>query len=286
MNSFVRFILVLLVMGSAIAFGIVLWADVHGARNQAADLEREKALFSEVVERYSGKQAHGLIAVEWQKTDGNQQVMESSLLVRLFSLNAEGKESPLPIQRVVIPQDRVAVEGLLLNFDYNFSDEYAPLRGKSLTYIHFIHADGAPRGDGLSFLVPYKVPRATQMHEDRATQFEMQLWSYLWDLILVPRDGRHGLSVTPDPSTWPVVEPGKAAKAAPMTESDRRFIAARKVSNGGIYSVYVSADGASIVENNDPALFNDMREEMKLEEAEKARKAAGEQEQAMLPTGN
>ena len=287
MNSFVRFILVLLIAGSAIAFGIVLLADVRGARRQASDIEREKAIFSDVLDRYSGKQAHGLIAVEWQKTDGgSQQVMESSLLVRLFTLNAEGKESPLPIKRIVIPQDRVAVEGLMLSFDQNFPEEYNELRGKSFTYIHFIHADGAPREDGLTFLVPYKVPRTAQMHEDRATQFEMQLWTYLWDLILVSHDGRHGLSVTPDPSTWPQVEPGKPVRAAPMSEADRRFIFARKVSNGAVYSVYVASDGTTILENNDPSLFHDMANEAFQMDAENARKATDLPEPVAPPPSN
>jgi hypothetical protein len=275
MNSFVRFILVLLVAGSAIAFGIVLLADVRGSRQQASDMEREKALFSEVLDRYSGKQAHGLIAVEWQKTDGNQQVMQSSLLVRLFRLNAEGKETPLPIKRVVIPQDRVAVEGVLLNFDYSFSEEYAALRGKSLTYVHFIHADGGPREEGLTLLEPYKVPLTTQMHEDRATQYEAQLWTYLWDLILVPRDGMHGLSVTPEPSSWAVGESGKGGSSAPERKGDPRFVAARKVTNGTVYSVYVYSEGTSIVEENDPALFTDMNNEAKQMDAEEAQKASG-----------
>jgi hypothetical protein len=286
MNPFVRFILALLIIGSAIAFGIVLVADVRGSRRQASNMEREQTLFSEILDRYSSKQAHGFIAVEWQKTHGSQQVMESSLLVRLFTLNAEGKETPLPIKRVVIPQDRVSVEGLLLSFDQNFPEEYAELRGKSFTYIHFIHADGGPREDGLMLLAPYKVPRTTQMHEDRATQFEMQLWNYLWDLILVPRDGRHGLAVTPDPSTWPQGESGKAVRAAELKEVDRRFISSRKVANGTVYSVYVAVDGTSILENNDPSLFTDMADEAKLMDAEKDRNAADVPEPAAPPPSN
>src|SRR5579864_4469291 len=130
MNSFARFILAVLLTGSAIAFGIVLMADVRGARRQASDMTREKALFSEVVDRFNGKQAHGLIGAAWQKVDANHQAMETSLLVRTLTLNAEGKEVALPIRRVVIPEDRGCVEGLTLSFDQGFPD-YTDLRGKT-----------------------------------------------------------------------------------------------------------------------------------------------------------
>src|SRR5271156_4561541 len=107
MNSFVRFILFLLIAGSGIAFGIVLLADLYGARRKSADMSREKTLFSDVIDRFNGQQRHGAIAVEWQKVDANQQVMESSLLVRIYTTGADGHEVALPIQRVVIPQNRV-----------------------------------------------------------------------------------------------------------------------------------------------------------------------------------
>src|SRR5208337_22493 len=93
MNTFVRFVLVLLAAGSATGVGIVMLADVRGGRQQASEAALEKELFADVVDRFSGKQAHALIGMDWQKTDASQQVMETSLLVRNFTLGADGKES-------------------------------------------------------------------------------------------------------------------------------------------------------------------------------------------------
>jgi len=275
MNSFVKFILGVLVVGSTIAFGIVMLGDVRAGRQQATDLAREKELFADVVDRFSGKQAHALIGVEWQTVDASQQVMETSLLVRNFTLGADGKEVALPIQRVVIPRDRVAVQGLKLSFDDSFSEDYKELRGKNLLYVHFIYADGGTPATGLTLLLSGKVPRATQMHEDRATQFEMQLWQYLWDLIYRSHDARQGLSVVPDQTAWFTqdVEKGPHGTGATMTDAERIYVAVRKLSNGTVYSVYVAAeDGTTIIENNDPALLPDMRREAAAADEQKSQK--------------
>ncbi|HUO07244.1 MAG TPA: hypothetical protein VM008_02855 [Phycisphaerae bacterium] len=279
MNSFFKFIMTLLVVGSTIAFGIVLLGDVRAARQQATDLAREKDLFADVVERFSGRQAHALIGVDWQKVDASQQVMETSLLVRNFTLGADGKEVALPIERVVIPRDRVCVQGLKLSFDDSFSEDYKDLRGRNLLYVHFIYADGGDPDKGLMLVRRWKVPRATQMHEDRATQFEMQLWQYLWELMYKARDARHGLSVNPEPGTWYGQASGTSPHGAGVTMTDAGiYVAARRVSNGGVYSVYVAADdGTTITENNDPALLPDMRREAAEAEELKSQNGAAPQ---------
>jgi hypothetical protein len=263
MNPFVRFILFLLIAGSGIAFGIVLLADLRGARHQSADMAREKALFSEVVDRFNGQQRHGAIAVEWQKVDASQQVLESSLLVRIYTLGTDGREVSLPIERVVIPHNRVCVEGLKLHFDDSFSDDYKDLRGATLFYFRYIHADGDSPEDGLSLLSPYEVPRATQMHADRTTQFELQLWQYLWDLIERPRQAeKNGLAVEPPPPTQPADESVSDRASSETTgEKNSPFIAARAVTNGTVYTIYVGSEGTTITEDNDPPLFQDMRRE-------------------------
>jgi len=269
MNPFVRFILFLLIAGSGIAFGIVLLADLRGARHQTADMMREKALFSEVVDRFNGQQRHGAIAVEWQKVDASQQVMESSLLVRIYTIGPDGHEVALPIERVVIPRNRVCVEGLKLHFDDSFSDEYKDLRRATLFYFSQIHADGDPPENGLSLFKPYEVPLATQMHADRTTQFELQLWQYLWDLIQRPAQAeKNGLVIDPPPSTQPAGEDLSSRSSSESTaENKSPFIAARTVTNGTVYSIYVGSEGTSISEDNDPPLLNDMCREAARQDA-------------------
>jgi hypothetical protein len=69
-----------------------------------------------------------------------------------------------------------------------------------------------------------------------------------------------------------------------LTENDRHFIASRKVVNGGVYSVYVASDGTTILEDNDPSLFNDMYNEAQMMDAEKARD--GTDASKLTPTVN
>src|SRR4051812_29577332 len=100
--------------------GIVMLANTRSEHRQAEDMAREQKQFAEVIARYNGQLRRGDIAVEWQKIDATQRVLETSLLVRIYTESSTGREA-LPIVRVTVPGGRVCVDGLQLEFDALFS---------------------------------------------------------------------------------------------------------------------------------------------------------------------
>jgi hypothetical protein len=252
MNGFVRSIFVLLIGASAIGLGIVLVADMRGERDQAENMRKEKASFGEMVSHYNGHLRRGEIAVEWQKVDASQQVMETSLLVRIYAIGEDGSEVPLPVERVVIPHNRVSVDGLMLDFDVIFSDKYPELRNTELVYFDHIYADEQPLDGRFALLEPYKVPRATQIHSDRVTHYELELWSYLWDTIG---------GATDIPTNGKVVS--KEGLTARWTEP-----ATALVENGSVYAISIGRSGVHIEEDTDPSIRGNILREAARMDAE------------------
>jgi hypothetical protein len=243
----------LLIAGSAIAFGIVLFADRNSQRRQDADMAHEREHFADIISRYNGHLRHGDIGVEWQKTDATQQVMESSLLVRIYALDADGNETPLPVVRVVIPHNRVSVDGLQLDFDSGFPEQYQALRGARVAYFDHIYADEQSPEDRFSLLTVDQVPRDTALHADHVTHYELQLWGGLWEMIHTPKlAAKAGL---------------KAVRTPPAT---------RSVDYGKVYSIFLGFEGMKIVENTDPAVLTNMLREAARMDAEAAQPHDGE----------
>ena len=236
MSSFVRFVFALLIVSSAIAFGIVSGADINSERHQETDMGLEHDRFADIIARYNGHLRHGDIAVEWQKIDATQQVIQTSLLVRIYGLDAEGNETPLPIQRVIIPHNRVSIDGLQLDFDSGFPEQYKVLRGTRLAYFGHIYADEQLLDDRFTFLEDAKVPRDTSIHPDHVTHYEREFWESLWSMIGSPKLA---------------AKAGLKASWAPA--------ATRVVENGKVYSIYLGFEGVKIGENTDPAVLTNMR---------------------------
>ncbi len=255
MNGFVRSIFVMLIGASVLGLAIVMIADVRGEHRQAEDMRSEKALLGAVIGRYNGHLRRGEIAVEWQKVDASQEVMETSLLVRVYGIGEDGSEFPLPLERVVIPHNRVSVDGLILDFDVIFTDKYPELRNAELAYFDHVYANGQLAEDRFGFLKPYRVPEATQIHSDRVTQYEVELWSHLWDLMG---------GVTDVPAT------GRVASKEGMTVRWTEPATCDLVENGSVYAISIGRGGVHIQEDTDPAIRGNMlREAARMDEEAK-----------------
>jgi hypothetical protein len=198
MHPFVRFIFTLLVVGIITNLVIVMFSNANTHREQIRDLATERQRFDDHVKVINRQMRRGEITVEWQRLDANQKVLESSLLIRQFMPREEGPIA-LPTIRVIIPGDRVCIDGLKLYFDNLFSEEYEKLRDVTLFNFGKVYADGAPAETRFNFLTPYTVPVATQIHtadnNPRATYFENKLWQYVWSLIDSKEPEKRGLTV-------------------------------------------------------------------------------------------
>src|SRR5207253_2166143 len=99
---------------------------------------RQKQQAIEMFTQAEGQVRRLDMVVESQKVDsrdGRDHVIDSTLLVRQYQSTNQSK--PLPVVRIVIPGDKVQVDGLKLVFDSMFSQddaEFQWLRGKTMLY--------------------------------------------------------------------------------------------------------------------------------------------------------
>jgi hypothetical protein len=248
MSPFLRFIFTLIVLGAVLNLAIVL---VSNARSDAIQ-DREKAVkrerFAQVLKLLNRNLRRADMVVESQRIDANHNVIETSLLVRQY-MPQEDAAVPLPSTRIIIPGNRVCIDGLRLSFDEWFNEEYTELRGMTLFYFAHVYADGIPKKDRFSFLIPDQVPLATQFYATGAsahpTYFENKLWQNLWTLIQQSNQAkaeRSGLK-----ATW--LDP-----------------ACKVVRGGTLYRMTVGLEGITVSEEDDAssrAAREDILREMK-----------------------
>jgi hypothetical protein len=246
MSSFIRFIFFILIAGGVLNLAIVMFANVQTHQKQVQDLAAERERFSRFIALVDNQWRLGEIAVEWQRVGPDENVLETSLLVREFMPVDDGQPIPLPLHRIIIPGDRLCVDGLKLEFKQWFTEDYKELRGATLFYFDHVYAEQTPEKDRFSFLTPYSVPQATQIHftyrNPHPTYFESKLWDTLWDVIQNPNHEKLGLAVT-----WldPAVE---------------------KLKRGALYKITVGLEGVKIEEDDmgiNRTVRNDMLQEGK-----------------------
>lgn len=236
MPRFTRFIVLLVVVGVMLNLGIVLVANYTTEAKHERMMAVEMANFEKVINRLSGRQRMSDMVVEWQKIDTNGVVLETSLLFRRFTMGRDGLVA-LPTARIVIPGNKVLVDGITFDFDEKFSERYKPLRNKRLFFFGHVYGDTQTKEQQFAFFTPGVPPTASQVHPDRPTHLELRLWQHVGELMTSrAKVGHGGLHYT-----W--------SRSAPQT-----------VQLGRLYKVYLGDDGVNITVQDDRLTVNEVLE--------------------------
>ena len=242
MNRFVRLILVILIAAAGMGIAVVVLANTRSRQIQDKQTREERAQMQKLLGEVSGHLRRADMVVESQEVDARRKAIRTTLLVRQYaSLMGSEKSQPLRIARVVIPGDRVSVDGMRLEISERFAEEaeeFRELRGARLYYFGMIRGEqdkGIKSPDGkdsrFSFLERFEVPQLTRLRpgEARPSTFERQQWSYLWSLIPEPLEGSAKTTKNGLTTTW----------LPPKTIT---------VQLERIYSAFVGIDGVSLEE--------------------------------------
>ena len=254
MSTFVRFIVLVLILGVVVNLAMVMFSNDRSQRKQSADLIQEREQLGRAIGRMSDKLRHGEMAVEWQKIDAKDKVLQTSLLVRQFAMTAD--EQPkipeeLPAVRVVIPGSQVCIDGMRLEFGENYPAEYQEMRGKKLSLFVHVYSDETPAKDRFTFWpTQNEVPQLVQVHNlERAphvTYFETKLWQTVWDLLQSPERAEKYYDLK-------ILTPEKVASLKVCQE----------VRRGGFYEMNIGIGGVTIRESNNWVNRNALVEEGK-----------------------
>jgi len=236
MPRFTRFIVVLLVVGVVLNLGIVLIANYTSEARHERMMAVELANFEKVINRLSGRQRVSDLVVEWQKIDTNGIVLESSLLFRRFTMGREGPVA-LPTSRIVIPGNKVLVDGITFDFNEKFSERFKPLRNKRLFFYGHVYSENQTKEQQFAFFTPGVPPTASLVHADRPTHLELRLWQHVGELMVARGNKGHGGMQY----TW----------SRPKSQT---------VQLGRLYKVYLGDDGINITEQDDRLGVNEVLE--------------------------
>jgi hypothetical protein len=262
MSTFVRFVFFVLIVGIFVNLTIVLLADARSQRREEMNARKDYETFQNSMVRQDKSLRRADIAVEWQRINARNEILETSLLIRRYA-PLEGEQSqPLPVVRVKIPGTRLSVDGIVLDFDAMFgqdSEELRVFQGHKLAYFLHVYGEGQPLPEQFCFVRTGEVPELTRIHpkNNLPTVAEMRWWQRVWDLMPdlekpIHESSRFGLKVS-------LVGP-----------------ASRAVKIGRTYSAflqypYSGPEGLTLEEDSTPGLLSELLEEgAKLKDEEAA----------------
>ena len=150
MNPFVRFVFTVIAAGMFVNLLIVLTANAHSSQKQAADMAHEKTSFGEILENVDQRLRRADMVVESQEVDARGVAVKSTLLVRQYAATGSEQSRPFPVQRLTVPGNKVAIDGLVLKFDDSFAPDFPDLqilRGRTLAYFYRVYGEGESAPD-------------------------------------------------------------------------------------------------------------------------------------------
>ena len=245
--SFVRFVFTVLIAGMAVNLAIVLMANSASHNRQLRQTQDQKRQLAEKLALADGRARRLDLLIESQHVRADDSVIDSTVVMRQYRSLGTDQGNPLPIQRLVIPGDKIQVAGMKLEFVASSApedQEYQFLRDKTLLYFTRVcgasqHAPDPPLPEERFTFTPLgQVPQLTVIDPAafRPAYFESHLWQHLWDNIPNPPPAE------PLPWTSRVTAAGlKVTWIKPVARTLRR---------GHVYTAYISTENVVTLEED------------------------------------
>jgi hypothetical protein len=206
MNSFLRFILVVLAAGIAVNLSVVFLANAQSQHRQLLEDEDNRRDLAKLLNDFDQSLRRADVAVESQRITHDNTILQSTLLVRQYHATGSEESGVTLVHRITIDGDRLAIYGTLLQFNEFFAEdapEFQILRKKRLAYFSYLCGeDEKPipnQPDERFTLMPqWETPDLTRLDilKRHPSIYEVRLWRYVWNQI---PDEQHPL---PWSSNW------------------------------------------------------------------------------------
>ncbi len=210
MRQFLKRVIVLVVLATIIATGINLAVYFRSRDARIVQLERERKHLKKIIDRLTGRRRMAELVVDGQVTNGQQQVLQTTLLWEEFVNGPHQMQRALPIRKIVIPGDVPYIEGYVLKFQDKFVEEGDLLRGKSLAFFNRIFSDLLAPKSGTSLLDAHGIPPCLESRYGNPNAFTKNLWHHIDILMQHPAAAKElGLDIVQQQAVARPVKPGR-----------------------------------------------------------------------------
>lgn len=191
MNRFVQFVVLLLLSSSIMTLLIVVSTNHTTRKTKAVQMVKDRDTVQRVMKEASRRLCRADMIVQWQKVNGDQDVLETALLWRTFVPDEKGQLHP-SFQRFVIKGDRVHLDALFIHLAGIEKDDadLAFLKGATLCLFDHLYGEGEKPDITNRVVAIGDVPLSYRSRAAGPSLYENILWQRLWGMYLHATDSK------------------------------------------------------------------------------------------------
>ncbi|MEM6314126.1 MAG: hypothetical protein AAF743_08560 [Planctomycetota bacterium] len=193
----------MLVLSAGAGGGLWYYQHTHSTAAKIDQLQAEKAVLADLVDRLSGERRVAEMIVTDQRRD-DEGTLETDLLFVEYDRAGE----PLPPKSFTVRGDSVHVLSKVITFERGYLESDDPMRGQSIALFLGIHGGAEAPEDAHPIDPEGGRPDIYAGDDPTITTFETELWSKFWDLA---RDEQlrtdYGVKSAGGEGPWTIFQP-------------------------------------------------------------------------------
>ena len=182
--KYVRIACGLAVLGASLA--VTSWlirdSEAKRLRDRLEQLEQERRVLTEVVDRLSREERVAEVIVVGQERDPDNHI--ASTRIQFIELDRDGH--PLVPREFCLPGRVVYFDGLVIKFDEKYVAAGDPLRGKSIMLFRRVFSELISPRDGPLIDGDGEIPDVFRVNAN-PSEFEKKLWRQFWSYVSDPQ---------------------------------------------------------------------------------------------------
>lgn len=193
----------MLVLSAAAGGGLWYYQQTNSTAAQIDQLEAEKAVLADLVDRLSGQRRVAEMIVTEQNTNE-----DGVLVTDLLFVEYDTQGDPLPPKSFTVLGDSVHVLSKVITFERGYIEANDPMRGQSIALFMGIHGGAEAPEDAHPIDPIGGQPDIYAGENPNITTFEAELWEKFWDLA---RDeelrAKYGVQTAGGEGPWTIFRP-------------------------------------------------------------------------------
>lgn len=192
----------MLLLSAGAGGGLWYYQQQNSSAAQIDELQAEKAVLADLVERLSGQRRVAEMIVTDQGTE------DDVLITDLMFVEYDRAGEPLPPKSFTVRGDSVHVLSKVITFERGYLEDNDPMRGQSIALFMGIHGGAEAPDEAHPIDPPGGQPDIYAGRNPSITTFELELWQKFWALA---RDEKlrtqYGVKTAGGEGPWAIFQP-------------------------------------------------------------------------------